>query len=95
MTCFYEYVLPAIGILTHSGQKLKTMEVPIIEDFRKPAGLSVFLKAFFNGQTVSIKQGQESFKLSSFVYSNCFLCLEEEVTEVKAGSMVSIHLLPE
>lgn len=94
MTCFYKYVLPAIGILTQTGENLKTLQVPILEDFQKPATLGFFLKAYFDGQTVSIKPGQESFKLSSFVQSNCLLYVEEGVTEVKAGSTVSIHLLP-
>ncbi len=94
MTCFYKYVLPAIGILSQTGENLKTLQVPILEDFQKPTGLGFFLKAYFDGQTVSIKPGQESFKLSSFVQSNCLLYVEEGVTEVKAGSTVSIHLLP-
>lgn len=95
MTCFYNYVLPAIGILSQTNSSLKALNVPVKGDFQKPAGLSHFLKAYFDGVAVSIELGQESYKLSSFVRSNCLLYLEEETTEVKAGSVVTIYLLPE
>lgn len=95
MTCFYNYVLPAIGILSQTNSALKTLIVPVKGDFQKPAGLSHFLKAYFDGTEVSIELGQESYKLSSFVRSNCLLYLEEETTVVKAGSIVTIYLLPE
>ena len=93
MTCFYEYVVPAIGYLTKQVLALEMLEVPLETDFQKPAGLAFFQKAYFNKQTVSFGTGQESFKLSGFVHANCLAYIPENITSLKAGEMVTIHLL--
>jgi molybdopterin molybdotransferase len=66
----------------------------LARDFRKPAGLTHFLKGVvFNG-IVDISGGQESYKLSSFALANCLVVLPEEQENAKAGAEVAIHLLP-
>ena len=63
-------------------------------DIKKPAGMTHFLKAYYNGKTVKELKAQESFRLSSFAKSNCLIELEAEQSEFKAGEEVEIHLLP-
>ena len=94
MTCFYEYLLTAIGIMTSSNLSLKSKEAKLEEGYIKPQGLTCFLKAYYDGQSVRIQTGQESYKLSSFAEANCLVVLPQESREVIAGEIVTVHLLP-
>ena len=94
LTCFYEYVLPALGILTKQANSLKQITATISHDIKKPIGLTHFLKAFYDGKEVVIRTGQESYKLSSYATANCLAVLPEECDQVKAGDLITIHLLP-
>lgn len=94
LTCFYEYVYPAIARLSNRNKDLLRMKAILETDIKKPAGLTHFLKAYFDGKTVKDLKAQESFRLSSFAKANCLIKLEEEQTEYKAGEEVEIHILP-
>jgi molybdopterin molybdotransferase len=94
LTCFYEYVMPAIGILMQRDFSLKQIKAPIAHDHKKPAGLRHFLKAYYDGEKVSLHVGQESYKLSSYALANCLAVFPEDCTEVAAGAILDIHLLP-
>ena len=94
LTCFYEYVLPCIGNMISSDLSMKKMEALLGNGFTKPSGLTSFLRAQYDGQIVTVLQGQESFKLSSFAQSNCLVRIPEGIAEIKAGEKVEIHLLP-
>lgn len=93
LTCFYEYVLPAlqksVGIHSHSNK----IKVPLKEKIEKPAGLTFFLKGYYNGNEVKALGAQESYKLNSFATANCFIVLDEEVTGCKKGELVDVHLI--
>jgi molybdopterin molybdotransferase len=73
---------------------MHTFFAPLSNDFKKPAGLTHFLKGFYDGQTVIPLDAQESFRLSSFARANCLIVLNEEVTESVKGEIVEVHLLP-
>lgn len=94
LTCFYEYVLPALEIISRRKLVLQTMEAPLAKAFHKLAPLTFFLKGYFDGTQVSILDAQESYKLSSFARANCLVKIKEETTECKEGEIVEIHLLP-
>lgn len=94
LTCFYEYVLPAIGYMMQAPLSLKSVEAPLAHDHQKPAGLTHFLKAVFNGEDVSLQVGQESYKLSSFAAANCLVVLPETETNFFKDQFIEIHLLP-
>jgi molybdopterin molybdotransferase len=94
LTCFYEYVLPAIGILMQQQTTLEKRMLPLSQDHTKPAGLTHFLKAGTDGEKVWLQGGQESYKLSSFATANCLVVLPEAVTQVSAGERVEVHLFP-
>jgi molybdopterin molybdotransferase len=95
LTCFYEYVLPAIGRMGNRPAKLKSTEAPLNTELKKPAGLTQFLKGYYDGHTVSGLKGQESFRLSSFVKANCLIILPEQQSIFKYNDIVEIHLLPD
>ena len=94
LTCFYEYVYPAIELLSNREKELIRMNAILETDIKKPAGLSQFLKAYFDGKTVKDLKAQESFRLSSFAKANCLIKLNQDRTEYLAGEEVEIHLLP-
>ncbi len=95
LTCFYEYVIPAIGRMMHAPKSIESRQVPLEHDHQKPAGLTHFLKGFYNGQTVALQTGQESYKLSSFASANCLAVFPEGETVFNKGQLLDIHLLPQ
>jgi len=94
LVSFYEYALPAIGNMCGRDCSLQTVEAPLENPFKKPAGLTHFLKGWYNGITVNVLDAQESYRLSSFAKANCLVQIEEDSTAHAAGELVEIHLLP-
>ncbi|MES2373991.1 MAG: gephyrin-like molybdotransferase Glp [Bacteroidota bacterium] len=94
LTCFYEYVLPLIDTWLRLPHSVKTIKAKVEHAYKKPAGLTHFVKVFYEDGKVSVLHAQESFRLHSFAQSNCLLVLPEESTGCEPGDMVTIHLLP-
>jgi molybdopterin molybdotransferase len=94
LTGFYEYVYSAIYKLMNQDLLFKVIYAPLENDFKKAPGLTHFLKAFYDGEKVSLLTGQESYKLGSFAKANCFAIIPEDISFVEKGSQVEIHLLP-
>ncbi len=95
LTCFYEYVIPALRQLSHLKKDLKIVQVPLEKQIDKPTGLTHFLKGYYDGEKVTPLDAQESYRLSSFAKANCLIKIDEEVTHCAEGEMIEIHLLPE
>jgi len=95
LSCFYEYVLPALGHMSMRNTALKSLDVPLKTALKKPAGLTQFLKGYYDGNSAIDLKAQESFRLSSFSRANCLIKLEEGKTEFSENELVEIHLLPE
>ena len=94
LTCFYEYVLRALAILTRKNINLESIQAPLSTPFRKSGPLTNFLKASYDGTHVSVLNAQESYRLSSFAKANCLVKINEEIMECKEGETVEVHLLP-
>jgi molybdopterin molybdotransferase len=94
LTCFYEYVEPALKKIAKQKSGLQVMRVPLAAPFKKAAGLTHFLKGFYDGKKVTALHAQESYRLSSFANANCLIKIDEEVTVCEKGEIVEIHLLP-
>ena len=94
MSCFYEYVYPAIGLLNSRNTDLKHIQAPISTAQKKAPGLTHFLKGFYDGKMVHDLKAQESFRLSSFAKANCLIKLDADQTEITEGQLVEIHILP-
>lgn len=93
LTCFYEYVLHALSLLTLLPLTLKERTAILSGDFKKTAGLTHFVKAFFDGEKATLLPGQESFKTGSFTEANCFVVIPEQIEYISEGSAVTIQLL--
>ncbi len=94
VTCFYEYVLPALEKAMGRNVSDGYLTATLAEDYVKVKGLTQFLKGFTSHSEVSVTGGQESFRLRSFAEANCLVRLEEERMEYKKGETVRIRLLP-
>jgi molybdopterin molybdotransferase len=95
LTCFYEYVTLAVEAMSARRQTLRASRAMMKHGYRKPPGLTHFLKARHEEGTVRVLDGQESYKLNAFALSDCLVVLEEDTTVCEAGAIVEIHHLPE
>jgi molybdopterin molybdotransferase len=93
LTCFYEYVLPALEAMSCGKSRTKIVQAPLTGSYSKTSGLTHFLKGHYENGHVSPLSAQESFRLSSFARANCLICLDEDRTEYKDGEVVEVHLL--
>jgi len=94
LTCFYQYVTPALEKLSRRKKILRTLRVPLSRSLQKTAGLTHFLKGSYDGETATPLDAQESYRLSSFAIANCLIQVDEEITSLKEGEMVDVYLLP-
>lgn len=94
LTCFYEYVLPALEQLTGFPGSVKEIKAEASHDYTKAQGLTHFLKAFYSEGKVTPLHAQESYRLHSFSQANCFIVLPEESEGCHCGDLVEVHLLP-
>lgn len=94
LSCFYEYVIPALEIMVNRKYIIKTLHLPLAKDYKKIAGLTFFLKGIYNNDKAIPLDAQASYQLSSFAKANCLIRLEEEITEYNEGDIVEVHVLP-
>ena len=95
LNCFYIYVRPAIGMYTgNPAPFLPAVKRSIHQSHQKKSGRAEFLKAFSNGENVTLLEGQGSDVLRSFVKANCLVFLEDNINQVKAGDVVLTYMLP-
>jgi molybdopterin molybdotransferase len=94
LTCFYQYVIPALGKLSGRKIGLQTMKALLAKAFKKNTGLTHFLKGFYDGKTAMALDAQESYRLSSFATANCLIQIDEEITSLNENDPVDVYLLP-
>lgn len=95
LTCFYEYAEPALNKMRHQKSGVQIIRSALATEFKKPAGLTHFLKGFYDGEKVTPLTAQESYRMSSFAKANCLIKIDEDVTQCRQNEVVEIHLLPE
>ncbi len=92
LCCFYEYVLPLLRHLqSHEQCFLPRLYKPLLADVQKPANLCCFMRAEQSDRGVQVLEGQESYRMLSFVQSNCLAVLPAGQALVPAGTIVEIH----
>lgn len=94
LTCFYEYVIPAVETMTGKKDLVQKMKATLLNEYAKPPALAHFLKGDYQNGRVQVLDAQESYKMSSFAHANCLIYIQEHVTTLKKGDDVEIHLLP-
>ena len=90
LSCYYNYVLPAIEQLSGKPTLNKQMKATLTQAYTKPAGLTHFLKGKYEGGLVTPLSAQESFRLSSFAEANCLIRLNESQEHFEAGETIVI-----
>ncbi|HLF33424.1 MAG TPA: gephyrin-like molybdotransferase Glp, partial [Cyclobacteriaceae bacterium] len=71
LTCFYEYVIPCIEILTGRKSLVQETRAALSKGYKKEPGLTFFLKGYAEGNRVTILDAQESYRMSSYARANC------------------------
>ena len=94
LTCFYQYVIPALEKLSNKKTILEIIQAPLSKPFQKTALLTHFLKGIYDGKTLTPLNAQESYRLSSFATANCLIQIDEEITACNEGEFVTGYLLP-
>ena len=94
LTCFYLYVAPALEKFMNRKPIINKVIAPSGGMIKKPAGITWFLKGYYEYGIVNILDAQESFRLSSFARANCLVQVNEEQIICNPGDPVTIHLLP-
>jgi molybdopterin molybdotransferase len=95
LTCFYEYVLPALEqLMQQPASSITRVTLPLAQAYSKKAGLTHFLKGYCTATEVTPLDAQESYRMRSFALANCLICLEEERETFAAGEPVEVHVLP-
>ena len=93
VSCFYEYVLPAVRFMLHLPQEERVSAI-LKNDFKKAKGLTQFLKAYVENGEAEILEAQESYRLRSFATANCLVALDENRLDYEKGETVTIRILP-
>lgn len=95
LSCYYNYVLPALKLLSGRENSVKKTSATLTHSYAKPAGLTHFLKGIFKDGKATLLNAQESYRLSSFAQANCLICLPEEKENFEAGELIDVVLLPD
>ena len=94
LTCFYEYVIPAIIKMCLIPVSIQKIHLPLAAAYSKKEGLTHFLKGKIINDKVQPLTAQESYRLASFATADCLIVLEEERADYAANEVVEVHLLP-
>ena len=95
LTCFYEYVIPALQLMTNKKDIIKVIKVPLAKAYRKTVPLTFFLKGVYDGDKATLLDAQESYRLSSYAKSKLFNKNGgRHEGDYAESDIVEVHLLP-
>ena len=91
LTCFYVYALPALKkLMGFEAIHLPEIKRKINSDFENTSGKTLFLKAFYDDEKVTVLESQSSAMLNTFSTANGLIVVPHDVTGVKAHQEVVI-----
>ena len=91
LTCFYVYALPALKkLMGFEAIHLPEIKRKINSDFENTSGKTLFLKAFYDDEKVTVLESQSSAMLNTFSTANGLIVVPHDVTEVKTHQEVVI-----
>lgn len=91
LTCFYQYVVPALEIMMQQKSLLQVGTLPLAQEVEKKTNLTHFLKGRSDGASVTPLPAQESYRLSSFAVANCLIEIPEESDMLPMGTPVTVY----
>ena len=93
LNCYYNYVVPAIKLLSNKENSIKTVTAELTHNHKKNKGLTHFLKGNYKDGKATPLWAQESYRLSSFAQANCLIQMKEMQEDFLAGEMVKVILI--
>ncbi len=91
LTCFFVYVYPALKIsMGFEAIHLPKIKRKITSEFENNSGKSLFLKAFYDADSVTILESQSSAMLNSFAMANALIYLPFEAVSIKKNQEVVV-----
>jgi molybdopterin molybdotransferase len=95
LSCYYQYVIPAIrkkqGTENNSLQKCM---LPLAQDVKNTTGKTLYIPARITDEGIEQLTGKGSHALQSYAMANAVIELPPEPQELKAGTVVLVHMLP-
>ncbi len=91
LTCFFVYVYPALKISMGFGAThLPKIKRKITSSFQNNSGKSLFLKGFYDDQTVTVLESQSSAMLNTFAVANALIYLPFDEVQVEKNQNVAV-----
>lgn len=91
LTCFYVYVMPALKkMMGFEAIHLPKIKRKINTGFTNTSGKSLFLKAFYDDEKVTVLDSQSSAMLNTFAVANGLIHLPYDVVNVERGTEVIV-----
>ena len=91
LTCFFVYVYPALKI----GMGFDAIHLPKIErkiktSFENNSGKSLFLKAYYDSESVTVLESQSSAMLNTFALANGLIYIPFNVEKIELNESVTV-----
>ncbi|MEL1241358.1 molybdopterin molybdotransferase MoeA [Flavobacterium flavipallidum] len=91
LTCFYVYAFPALKkMMGFEAIHLPEMKKKINSDFKNTSGKTLFLKAFYDDEKVTVLESQSSAMLNTFAVANGLIVVPHDVTNIKINEEVVV-----
>ncbi|APA00283.1 molybdopterin molybdotransferase MoeA [Flavobacterium commune] len=91
LTCFYVYAFPALKkMMGFEAIHLPEMKRKISAAFNNTSGKTLFLKALYEDEKVTVLDSQSSAMLNTFSIANSFIVVPHDITHVKANQEVVV-----
>jgi molybdopterin molybdotransferase len=91
LTSFYIYVHPALKInMGFEAVHLPKIKRKITAQFENTSGKTLFLKAFFDDEKVTVLESQSSAMLNTFATANALICLPYDAVNIEKDQEVLV-----
>jgi len=91
LTCFYVYAFPALKkLMGFEAIHLPEMKRKINTDFKNTSGKTLFLKALYEDEKVTVLESQSSAMLNTFSVANGLIVVPHDITHVKANQEIVV-----
>ena len=91
LTCFYVYALPALKkMMGFEAIHLQEIKRKINTDFNNTSGKTLFLKALYDEEKVTVLESQSSAMLNTFSIANGLIVIPHDIAHVKANEKVLV-----
>ncbi|KQB41925.1 Molybdenum cofactor synthesis domain-containing protein [Flavobacterium daejeonense] len=91
LTCFYVYALPALKkMMGFEAIHLQEIKRKINTDFSNTSGKTLFLKALYDEEKVTVLESQSSAMLNTFSIANGLIVIPHDIAHVKVNEKVVV-----